>query len=87
MLVGTSLSFRVFEDEEDELHREWSSEEDLDQCDLLDTACQDWVEVRFPSGRDMLVYDNESGQNGDDWMYRAFMTGVAMIQDGALIDS
>ncbi|OAG17339.1 hypothetical protein CC77DRAFT_287814 [Alternaria alternata] len=87
MLVGTSLSFRVFEDEEDELHREWSGEEDLDQCDLLDTACQDWVEVRFPSGRDMLVYDNENGQNGDDWMNRAFMAGVAMIQDGALIDS
>ncbi|RYN95369.1 hypothetical protein AA0119_g8695 [Alternaria tenuissima] len=87
MLVGTSLSFRVFEDEEDELHREWSGEEDLDQCDLLDTACQDWGEGRFPSGRDMLVYDNENGQNGDDWMNRAFMAGVAMIQDGALIDS
>ncbi|CAN9265233.1 unnamed protein product [Alternaria alternata] len=87
MLVGTSLSFRVFEDKEDELHRDWSGEEDLDQCDLLDTTCQDWVEVRFPSGRDILVYDNENGQNGDDWMYRAFMAGVSMIKDGALIDS
>ncbi|KAL1798121.1 hypothetical protein ACET3X_002158 [Alternaria dauci] len=85
MLVGASLAFSIIRDDM-HCNVECENIEQACCCDMFDTTCLDWVEVRFPTGGGRLLYDNEHGRYGDGWMYKAFMGGVTMVKDGAIID-
>jgi hypothetical protein len=92
MIVSSSLTYGTLEDEDGRLHEDmedWDNE--TDHCSLDDESCQGWVEVDWAmndySRNAVLIYDNEDGRKGIRYMYGAFMSGVSMVKDGAIIDS
>jgi hypothetical protein len=92
VIVSSSLTYDTLEDEDGRLHEDmedWDSE--TDHCNLDDESCQGWVEVDWAMNdyprNAVLIYDNENGRKGIRYMYGAFMSGVSMVKDGAIIDS
>ena len=88
MLGGFVLQTRIYQDVEDELHRDvnWRGEKQINRCDQGDLACRDWVEVRSVRGNATVLFINGNAEKGDGWMYNALMGCVSMIQGGGIID-
>jgi hypothetical protein len=65
-------------------------DKDVNDCNLDYTSCRDWAVVKWLRGIDSiptLVCDNEDGQNRHGYMYKAFMSTITTIKDGAVINA
>ncbi|KAH6882461.1 hypothetical protein BKA58DRAFT_19787 [Alternaria rosae] len=86
LVVSSQLAYDVSEDEDAKLHEDINT----NHCES-DAPCHGWVYVSWEKVKHedgwTVVFKNEDGRKGRNYMYDAFMNGVMLIKDGVLVDS